>query len=82
VGQFDNDFETFAEMAGDQVGFARKIVAGNAIDATDAANLMLALGIHPSQGVKDAPLLVGVTQYLSRSTHTPSPPGSARRKWA
>jgi len=75
VGQFDNDFETFAEIAEDQVGFARKIVAGNAIDASDAANLMLALGIHPSQGVKDAPLLVGVTHYLSRMTHRPTPPG-------
>lgn len=27
---------------------------------------MMALGIHPRQEVKDAPLLVGVTQYLSR----------------
>ena len=33
----------FDEMAEDQVGFARKIVAANAIDATDAANLMMAL---------------------------------------
>ena len=46
MGHFDNDFETFAEMAEDQVGFARKTVAANAIDATDAADLMMALGIH------------------------------------
>jgi hypothetical protein len=82
VGHFDDDFETFAEMAEDQVGFARKIVAANAIDATDAANLMMALGIHPCQEVKDAPLLVGVTHYLSQITHRPTPPGSARKKGA
>jgi hypothetical protein len=81
MGEYDNDFETFAEMAEDQVGFARKTVAANAIDAADAANLMLALGIHPSQEVKGAPLLVGVTHYLSRITHRPTPPGSARREW-
>lgn len=79
---FDNDFETFAEMTEDQVGFARKIVAANAIDAADAASLMMALGIHPCQEVKDAPLLVGVTHYLSRITHRPMPAGSARRKWS
>ena len=62
----DDDLEAFAEMAEDQVGLARKIVAANAIDATDAANLMMALGIHPCQEVKDEPLLVGVTHYLSR----------------
>jgi hypothetical protein len=78
MGHFDNDFDTFVEMAEDQVGFARKIVAANAIDATDAANLMMALGIHPRQEVEDAPLLVGVTHYLSRITHRPTPPGSAR----
>ena len=66
MGHFDNDFETFAEMAEDQVGFARKTVAANAIDATDAANLMMALGIHPCQEVKNTPLLVGVTHYFSR----------------
>ena len=78
----DNDFDAFAEIAEDQVGFARKTVAANAIDATDAADLMMALGIHPCQEVKDAPLLVGVTHYLSRMTHRPTPPGSAHRKWA
>jgi hypothetical protein len=78
----DDDLEAFAEMAEDQVGLARKIVAANAIDATDAANLMMALGIHPCQEVKDAPLLVGVTHYLSRITHRPAPPGSAGRKRA
>ena len=72
MGHFDNDFETFAEMAEDQVGFARKTVAANAIDATDAADLMMALGIHPCQEVKDAPLLVGVTHYLSRMTRRPT----------
>ena len=82
MGHIDNDFEDFAEIVEDQVGFARKTVAANAIDAADAANLMMALGIHPSQEVKDAPLLVGVSQYLSRMTPRPTPPGSARRKWA
>jgi hypothetical protein len=53
-------------------------MAANAIDATDAANLMMALGIHPCQEVKDAPLLIGVTHYLSRITHRPTPAGSAR----
>jgi len=72
----DDDLETFAEMAEDQVRFARKIIAANAIDATDAANLMMALGIHPCQEVKDAPLLVGVTHHLSRITHRPTPPAS------
>jgi hypothetical protein len=72
----DDDLEAFAEMAEDQVGLARKIVAANAIDATDAANLMMALGIHPCQEVKDEPLLVGVTHDLSRITHRPTPPGS------
>jgi hypothetical protein len=79
MGHLNDDFETFAEMAEDQVGPARKIVAANAIDATDAANLMMALGIHPCQEVKDAPMLVGVTHYLSRKAHRPTPPGSARR---
>jgi hypothetical protein len=69
----DDDFEAFAEMAEDQVGLARKIVAANAIDATDAANMMMALGIHPCQEVKDEPLLVGVTHCLSRITHRPTP---------
>jgi hypothetical protein len=82
VRYIDNDFDAFAEIAEDQVGFARKTVAANAIDATDAANLMMALGIHPCQEVKDGPLLVGVSQHLSRMTHRPTPPGSARRKWA
>jgi len=82
MGHIDNDFETFTEITEDQVGFARKIVAANAIDATDAANLMMALGIHPCQEIKHAPLLVGVTQYLSRMTPRPTPPGSARGKWA
>jgi hypothetical protein len=82
MGHIDNDFEAFAEMAEDQVGFARKTVAAHAIDATDAADLMMALGIHPCQEVKDGPLLVGVTQYLSRMTPRPTPPGSARGKWA
>jgi hypothetical protein len=72
----DDDLEAFAEMAEDQVGLARKIVAANAIDATDAANLMMALGIHPCQEVKDEPLLVGVTHHLPRITHRPTPPGS------
>jgi hypothetical protein len=70
MGHVDNDLETFAEMAEDQVGFARKTVAANAIDATDAANLMMALGIHPCQEVKHAPLLVGVTHHLSRITQS------------
>jgi hypothetical protein len=78
MGHFDNDFEAFAEITEDQVGFARKTVAANAIDATDAADLMMALGIHPCQEVKDGPLLVGVTHYLSRITHRPTPAGSAR----
>ena len=82
MGHFDNDCETFAEVAEDQVGFARKTVAANAIDATDAAELMMALGIHPCQEAKDGPLLVGVTHYLSRMTHRPTPPGPARRKSA
>jgi hypothetical protein len=82
MGHFDNDFETFAEVAEDQVGFARKTVAANAIDATDAANLMMALGIHPCQELKDGPLLVGVTHYLSRITHRPRPSGPAREKSA
>ena len=72
----DDDLEAFAEMAEDQVGLARKIVAANSIDATDAANLMMALGIHPCQEVKDEPLLVGVTHYLSWIEHRPTPPGS------
>ena len=76
----DDDLETFAEMAEDQVRFARKIVAANAIDATDAANLMMALGIHPCQEVKDAPLLVGVTHYLSRITHRPTPPDKREQR--
>jgi hypothetical protein len=42
----------------------------------DAANLMMALGIHPCQEVKDEPLLVGVTHHLSRIEHRPTPPGS------
>ena len=78
MGHLGDDFEAFAEMAEDQVGVARKIFAANAIDATDAANLKMALGIHPCQEVKDAPMLVGVTHYLSRMTHRPTPPGSAR----
>jgi hypothetical protein len=80
MGHFDDESETFADMAEDQVGFARKTVAANAIDAADAANLMMALGIHPCQEAKDAPLLVGVTHYFSRLTHKPTPPGSARGK--
>jgi hypothetical protein len=80
VEHFDDKFETFVEIAEDQVGFARKTVAANAIDATDAANLMRALGIHPCQEGK-APL-VGVSQYSSRATHRPTPPRSVRRKWA
>ena len=46
----------------------RGVVTLRAIDATDAANLMMALGIHPCQEVEDAPLLIGVTHYLSRIT--------------
>jgi hypothetical protein len=38
MGHIDNDFEAFAEIAEDQVGFARKTVAANAIDAIDAAS--------------------------------------------
>jgi hypothetical protein len=43
---------------------------------------MMALGIHPCQEVKDEPLLVGVTHYLSRITHRPTPPCQPAEKAA
>ena len=58
--------ESLDELTADQVGFARKTVAAYAIDATDAANLMMALGIHPSQEDKNSPLLTGVTQLANQ----------------
>ena len=42
MGTFDSDFETLAELTEAQVEFARMTLAANAIDATDAANLMMA----------------------------------------
>ena len=61
-----NIVESFDELTADQVGFARKTLAANAIDATDAANLMMARGIHPSQEDKNSPLLTGVTQLANQ----------------
>jgi len=68
-----DDVATFSEIAEDQVGYARKTVAANAIDAADAAELMMALGIHPSQEIKGEPLMLGVTNSLSRLTQRPTP---------
>jgi hypothetical protein len=40
---------------------------------------MMALGIHPCQEVKDAPLLVGVTHYLSRIPQRPGCGGDSSK---
>ena len=44
-----DEIEYFDPLNESQKERARRTVAANAIDATDAANLMMALGIHPSQ---------------------------------
>jgi pentatricopeptide repeat protein len=44
-----DEIDHFDPLSHDQVGQARLIVAGNAEDAEDAIDLMMALGIHPSQ---------------------------------
>ena len=44
-----DEIDHFDPLSHDQVGRARLIVAGNAEDAQDAIDLMMALGIHPSQ---------------------------------
>ena len=44
-----DEIDHFDPLSRDQVGRARAIVAGNATDLQDAIELMMALGIHPSQ---------------------------------
>lgn len=44
-----DEIEYFDPLNDSQKERARRTVAANAIDAHDAAQLMMALGIHPSQ---------------------------------
>ena len=44
-----DEIDHFDPLSHDQVGRARLVVAGNAEDTQDAIDLMMALGIHPSQ---------------------------------
>lgn len=54
---------------------AQRTVAANAIDATEAANLMMMLGIHPSQS-EDDELLSGVAVPPVMGGVQPSKPPS------
>ena len=49
--------EYFTPLSEDQRSKARRTVCGFAENATDAAELMLALGIHPSQDGEESPIL-------------------------
>jgi len=49
--------EYFTPINDEQRDKARRTVCGFAKDASDAAELMLALGIHPSQDGEEAPVL-------------------------
>jgi hypothetical protein len=50
-------------------------LAANAIDATNAANLMMALGIYACEKVKTAPPLVGSIIICQELIARPTPQG-------
>jgi len=50
-----DEIEYFDPLNEDQKARARYTVAANAIDATDAVELMMALGIHPTQKDEENP---------------------------
>lgn len=58
-----------AELSDEQRTAARRIVAGNAVDAQDATALMLMLGIYPGQESEEFNLTLPQCA-LNRSSYT------------
>jgi hypothetical protein len=51
--------EYYDPLTDEQIRLARRLVAGNADSVEDAVDLMMMLGIHPSQDGQDLPAPMG-----------------------